>query len=94
MQVVLDNAAASRLTRVQAPWLVGHYDWKGTKAVRKAVVWLSLKLGKPILKLTDEDYFENGMAELITLEGSSYEINVAIFKQLQNCITGKVQIHT
>ncbi|TVR29468.1 MAG: glucosamine-6-phosphate deaminase [Balneolaceae bacterium] len=85
--IVLDEAAAEKLTRVNTPWLLTKCDWTD-KLIRKAVVWLCLKLNKPILKLTDENYNENGMADLITKRGPAYSINIKIFNELQHTITG------
>jgi glucosamine-6-phosphate deaminase len=85
--VVLDEAAAQKLTRINTPWLLSKCNWD-EKLTRKAVVWLCQKLDKPILKLTDEDYNENGMADLITKRGPAYNINIRIFNELQHTITG------
>ena len=43
---------------------------------------------KPLLKLTDEDYNEHGLQELLSHRGSAYDINIEVFKALQNTITG------
>lgn len=85
--VILNEAAADELTRVKTPWLLTTCAWDDRLA-RKAVVWLCLKLKKPILKLTDEDYNENGMGDLITQSGPAYNINLRIFNELQHTITG------
>ncbi|RMG71591.1 MAG: glucosamine-6-phosphate deaminase [Bacteroidetes bacterium] len=86
-QIVLDDASAAHLTRRKAPWLVGTCDWDD-RLMRRAVVWLCQKVQKPILKLTDEDYNENGMGELIADHGPAYDINIRIFNELQRTITG------
>ncbi len=83
----VDQSAASRLTRIDRPWLVGPVDWK-SRLIRKAVSWLSLKQGKPILKLLDEDYTENGMGDLITPRSTSYHLNIKVFNDIQRTITG------
>ena len=85
--VVLDQAAASELTRVKTPWLLESIDWSDT-LIRKAVVWLSQKLGKPVLKLTNNDYMEHGMGDIITEYGSAYQVNIKVFNELQHTITG------
>ena len=64
----LDQEAAANLTRIKTPWLVTSCDWD-IKLKLKAVVWLSNLLKKPILKLTDKDYNNNGMSELLMQEG-------------------------
>lgn len=83
----VDSAAGSHLTRLRHPWLVGPIDWT-PEISRKAVVWLSQKLGKPLLKLVDEDYSENGMADLLTEKGSAYNLNIEFFNVTQHTITG------
>jgi glucosamine-6-phosphate deaminase len=84
---VLDNQAASELTRVKTPWLVSSCLWSNNLK-RKAVVWLSEKLGKSILKLTDKDYNNNGMSSLLIEEGTAYDLNIKMFNILQHTITG------
>ncbi|MCR5130441.1 MAG: glucosamine-6-phosphate deaminase [Prevotella sp.] len=87
VHVVTDLAAASKLTRIVHPWLVTSLDWTD-KLVRSALVWLCQKTGKPILKLTNKDYNENGLSELLALYGSAYNANIKIFNDLQHTITG------
>ncbi|MCY4780894.1 glucosamine-6-phosphate deaminase [Sphingobacterium sp. UT-1RO-CII-1] len=87
VEFVLDEEAASHLTRFDLPWLTQDVVWSES-LIKKAVVWLSLKLNKAILKLTDEDYNNNGMAQLVTEKGPAYNINIKIFNILQRTITG------
>lgn len=75
--VVIDLGAAHHLTRIEHPWLVTSCQWSD-KLVRSALVWLCQKLGKPILKLTNKDYNENGLSELLALYGSAYNANIKI----------------
>jgi glucosamine-6-phosphate deaminase len=84
---VLDIASASKLTRINTPWLVEKVTWSD-KLIRKAVLGLALHLNKPILMLTDADYIENGMSDLLADSGPAYDINIKIFNKLQNTITG------
>ena len=86
-QVVLDLSAAAHLTRIEHPWLVSSCEWTD-KLVRSALVWLCQKINKPILKLTNKDYNENGLSELLALYGSAYNANIKIFNDLQHTITG------
>ena len=86
-QVITDMAAAGRLTRVVHPWLVADCDWND-KLTRAALVWLCGITGKPILKLTNKDYNEHGLSELLALYGSAYNANIKIFNDLQHTITG------
>lgn len=85
--VVIDLPAAAKLTRIQHPWLVASCKWTD-KLVRSALVWLCQITGKPILKLTNKDYNENGLSELLALYGSAYNANIKIFNNLQHTITG------
>lgn len=84
---VIDSEASSELTRIKTPWLVTSCIWS-EKLKLKAVVWLSELLNKPILKLTDKDYNDNGMSGLLAEEGASYNLNIKMFNKLQHTITG------
>jgi glucosamine-6-phosphate deaminase len=84
---ILDEAAASSLTRIKTPWLVGECVWN-EPLIKKACLWLAEKTGKSILKLTNEDYSEYGMGNLIAEIGSAEQINLLVFNQLQHTITG------
>ena len=84
---VLDKEAASELTRFKTPWLVGPCQWDHAM-MRKAIVWLSQQVNKTILRLTERDYNQNGMSDLLAQEGSAYEINIKMHNTLQNTITG------
>jgi glucosamine-6-phosphate deaminase len=85
--VVIDLAAAAKLTRIVHPWLVTSCKWTD-KLVRSALVWLCQVTKKPILKLTNKDYNENGLSDLLALYGSAYNANIKIFNDLQHTITG------
>ncbi|MGF1670226.1 MAG: glucosamine-6-phosphate deaminase [Balneolaceae bacterium] len=85
--VILDDASSAELTRIKTPWLLTSCTWDD-KLIRKGVVWLCKKTDKPVLKLTDEDYNENGMGDLITVNGPAYNINLKVFNELQHTITG------
>lgn len=85
--VVIDLAAAAKLTRIVHPWLVSSCKWDD-KLTCAAVVWLCEKTHKPILKLTNKDYNSNGLSELLALYGSAYNCNIRIFNHLQHTITG------
>ena len=86
-KVVLDLSAAENLTRISTPWLVTSCEWND-KLIRRAIVWLCKITGKPILKLTNKDYNDNGLSELLALYGSAYNVNIKIFNDLQHTITG------
>lgn len=86
-EVILDTAAAAELTRIKTPWLAGPIKWNNF-LIKKAVIWLSLKLSKPILKLTEEDYREYGMNDILMEIGTAYNVNIRVFNQIQHTITG------
>jgi glucosamine-6-phosphate deaminase len=87
IEFVLDEDAASDLTRFNIPWLVKDCVWDEA-LIKKAVIWLSGVVKKPVLKLTEEDYNNHGMAQLVVERGSAYNINIHIFNKLQHTITG------
>jgi glucosamine-6-phosphate deaminase len=84
---VIDTTAASHLTRMKTPWLIDHVNWDRAM-IKKAVTFLSLSLDKPVLKLTNSDYNENGLSDLLALYGQAYDINIEVFNFLQHTITG------
>jgi len=85
--VVLDLDAANKLTRIYHPWKVTNCEWTD-QLVRRAVVWLCEQTQKPILKLTNKDYNDFGLSELITKYDSAYNCNIKVFNDLQHTITG------
>ena len=87
VHVVIDLSAAGKLTRIIHPWLVASCNWTD-KLTRAALTWLCQVTKKPILKLTNKDYNENGLSELLALYGSAYNANIKIFNDLQHTITG------
>ncbi|RZK50136.1 MAG: glucosamine-6-phosphate deaminase [Pedobacter sp.] len=87
VEFIVDKEAASLLTRFDKPWLVRDVVWDA-QITKKAVIWLAKHLNKPILKLTEDDYNNNGMSQLATENGPVYNINIHIFNQLQHAITG------
>ncbi len=84
---ILDEAAAAELTRFKSPWLTGEIEWT-SKMIKKAVVNMALTLNKPVLSLTNNDYNEFGLGDLIVEEGDAYEINLKVFYMLRDSITG------
>ena len=86
-RIALDLSAAEKLTRIAHPWKVTTCEWT-PKLIRRAIVWLCEKTGKPILKLTDKDYNDWGLGELVALYGSGYNVNIKVFNELQHTITG------
>jgi glucosamine-6-phosphate deaminase len=86
-KIILDEAASAELIRSSAPWLLGWVP-SDEVSIRKAVIWLAQHLKKPILKLTEEDYNEEGLQDMLAEHGPAYEINLSVFRHLQSTITG------
>ena len=86
-QIWLDAAAGAELTRFKSPWLVEAVRWD-EHTIRKAVIWLARQVEKPILKLTDEDYNEHGLQDLLAAHGPAYDINLDVFRSMTETITG------
>ncbi|HJV18644.1 MAG TPA: glucosamine-6-phosphate deaminase [Sediminibacterium sp.] len=84
---VIDEAASAELTRIKSPWLTGECTWSKAM-VKRAVVNLALKLNKSVLSLTELDYTENGLSDLLVEKGDAYEINLQVFYMLRDSITG------
>ncbi len=87
INLFIDEAASAELTRIATPWLTGKCEWT-SYMTRKSVFWLCKKLEKPILKLTDRDYNDNGMSDLVTQHGPASAINIKVFNDLQHTISG------
>ncbi|MDP2137565.1 MAG: glucosamine-6-phosphate deaminase, partial [Candidatus Didemnitutus sp.] len=89
---VVDAAAAGSLTRYRTPWLLGALEEQGLawdeRMTRRAILWLSQLRQKAILKLTDDDFNEAGLQDLLRAHGSAYEANLVGFYQMQHTITG------
>jgi glucosamine-6-phosphate deaminase len=84
---VIDELAASELTRNKAPWLTGSNEWT-PQMIKRAVISLALKLDKTVLSLTADDYKENSLSDLLVLKESVYDINLQVFYMLRDTITG------
>jgi glucosamine-6-phosphate deaminase len=87
VEFVMDESCASLLTRLRAPWLVTNVTWNAAM-IKKAVIQLALQINKPIMKLTNADYNENGLSELLAHYNNAYDINIEVFNSLQGTITG------
>lgn len=90
--VVIDESAATELTRLKAPWTCtgntpAPIKWTPVLA-RKAVIWLAQSLNKPILKLQADDYDDNHLSALLSAYGPAPSLNLRVFRHLQSTITG------
>jgi glucosamine-6-phosphate deaminase len=87
----VDRAAAADLTRIATPWLVDEVTWTDELAER-AVVWLSLRSGHAILKLTNQDYADHHLSSLVAHYGSAGEVNGLVFNRLGARIRGRSKL--
>jgi glucosamine-6-phosphate deaminase len=85
---VLDDAASASLPQYARPWTARAVNWDDAALVSKAVISLALDTSKPILHLTEEDYNEGGLQDLLAQRGRAYDINLDVFRALTANITG------
>jgi glucosamine-6-phosphate deaminase len=79
--ILLDAPGASQLTAVARPWVIGSVDWTPT-LIRRAVIWLSLKVGKALQKLSDDDFREHELYELLREHGPAQRLGQRVFDQM------------
>jgi len=87
----VDRAASAELTRVATPWLVDEVAWTD-EAAERAVVWLSLRSGRAILKLTMQDYADNHLSPLLARYGTAGEVNGFVFNRIGARIRGRSKL--
>ena len=58
-------------------------------SLRRQVIDLCHKVGKPLLKLSTKDYVDNGLGHLVQqFDGQAGLVNIEVFNELQHTITG------
>ena len=58
-------------------------------SLRRQVIALCEKVGKPLLKLSTKDYVDNGLGYLVEqFDGQAGLVNIEVFNELQHTITG------
>lgn len=82
---VLDQAAAGQLSAIAKPWTVGPVIWNNF-LTRKAVIELCKKTGKGLLKLSEDDFREHELYELLREHGPASVLGLKVFKQLMDTI--------
>jgi glucosamine-6-phosphate deaminase len=87
----VDRAAGAELTRIKTPWLLDEVQWTQDLIVR-AVIWLSQRTNKAILKLTQRDYADARMSSLVAKFGSPGQVNGTVFNALGSKIRGKSKL--
>jgi glucosamine-6-phosphate deaminase len=78
---LLDQAAANHLTAVRRPWLLGTVSWT-PPLIRRALIWLSLKVGKALLMLSDDDFREHELYELLREHGPAERLGRRVFDEM------------
>jgi glucosamine-6-phosphate deaminase len=82
---LLDEAAAEELIARSRPWALGSVTWT-PQLIKRAVIWLSLKVRKGLLKLSDEDFREHELYELLREHGPAENLGRQVFEQMQATI--------
>jgi glucosamine-6-phosphate deaminase len=82
---ILDQAAAGHLTPIRMPWVVGSVNWT-PNLIRRAVIWLCLKTNKGLLKLSDDDFREHELYELLREYGPSHKLGRRVFDEMMGTI--------
>ncbi|MCY4234510.1 MAG: 6-phosphogluconolactonase [Bacteroidetes bacterium] len=83
--VFLDRAAAGSLTREQTPWLVYDVEWD-LEMAKRAVIWLSERVGKAILQLEEADFHNNRLYSLVYAYPHIDELCLTVFDDLRRRI--------
>jgi glucosamine-6-phosphate deaminase len=76
---LLDEAGAGELTVYRRPWEVTTVDWTSER-IRQAVVWLSLEVKKALLKLSDLDFRDHHLYDLLREHGPAEALGEQIFQ--------------
>ncbi len=79
--ILLDRAAAGELASFARPWTLGPVNWTPA-LIRKAVIWLGLKVEKALLKLSDDDFREHELYELLREYGPASVLGRRVFDEL------------
>ena len=83
--VLVDVAAAGRLTSQSTPWVLGTVAWTET-LIKRAVLWLAERTGKALLKLTDDDFREHNLHQLLRHHGPAQEVAHRVFRLMMETI--------
>jgi glucosamine-6-phosphate deaminase len=82
---ILDEPAARDLTARRCPWAAGPVEWTPA-VIRRAVTWLSLKVGKALLKLSEDDFREHALYELLREHGPAEALGRRVFDEMMATI--------
>ncbi|HEY5313008.1 MAG TPA: glucosamine-6-phosphate deaminase [Pirellulales bacterium] len=83
--ILLDQAAAGQLTGVVTPWVLRQVQWTDVM-IKRAVLWLSAKTGKALLKLDDHDFREHHLHDLLHKHGPAQSVAHRVFRWMMETI--------
>ncbi len=83
--LLVDSAAAGKLTAVATPWLLGKIDWTDA-LVKRALLWLSQQTGKALLKLDDDDFRQHNLHTLLRHHGPAQSMAHRVFRWMMETI--------
>lgn len=78
----LDRAAASELTREKTPWQVRSVEWDEALA-KRAVIWLSERVGRAILRLEESDFHRQHLHSLVSVWPDTDALCRRVFEDLR-----------
>jgi glucosamine-6-phosphate deaminase len=82
---IVDAAAGQDLTSRVTPWVLGSVEFTDP-LIKRACIWLSEKTGKALLKLTDDDFLNHNLHQLLRDHGPAQKIAHRVFLWLMDTI--------
>ncbi|MCL2119846.1 MAG: 6-phosphogluconolactonase [Planctomycetaceae bacterium] len=82
---LIDKPAAAALTSIITPWVIMSVTWND-EMIKRAVLWLCERSQKALLKLTDEDFREHGLHQLLRLHGPAPKLCHRVFLWLSETV--------
>jgi glucosamine-6-phosphate deaminase len=83
--LLLDTAAAGKLTAVGTPWLLGQVEWTDAM-IKRAVLWLCEQSGKALLMLDDDDFRRHNLHQLLRHHGPAQSVAHRVFRWMMETI--------
>ncbi len=91
--IVVDQAAAAKLTAIATPWLISEIPWN-EQSEKQAVIWLALRTEKALLKLESRDFHCNHLHQLVRERGPVEAIRQRVFQSLLSGISSHPAGHS
>ncbi len=83
--VLIDEAAAAKLTAVERPWSLGTVEWT-EPLIKRALLWLAQQTGKALLKLEDDDFRSHDLHQLLRHHGPASRVAHRVFTAMMRTI--------